>query len=105
MLKAFGWLARFKGLRGGVFDVFGYSHERKMERQLLADYETVLDEIAAELSQQNHQTAIELARYPDLIRGFGHVKERNVAKAKGERMRLRAGLKNAGGLEELQAAE
>ena len=37
--------------------------------------------------------------------GFGHVKERNVEQAKKERMELRAGFKNVGGLQSLQAAE
>src|SRR5690606_8134706 len=32
MMSAFGVLARFKGLRGTAFDVFGYTAERKMER-------------------------------------------------------------------------
>ena len=105
MMKAFRWLARARFLRGGMFDIFGHTQERKMERQLLADYETVLDEIIAGLSADNLQAAIALANYPDIIKGFGHVKERNVEKAKVERRSLRAGFKNVGGLDALEAAE
>lgn len=105
MMKAFGMLSRFKGLRGTWADIFSYTQERKMERQLLADYETVLDEIIAELSPQTLETATALANYPELIRGFGHVKEANVERAEAERMRLRAGLKNPDGFAVLEAAE
>ena len=76
-----------------------------MELQLLTDYEIVLDEIIAELNADNHAAALALAAYPQTIRGYGHVKETNVEKAKKERMALRAGFKNVGGLEALQAAE
>ena len=105
MMKAYGWLAKARFLRGGLFDVFGYTAERKMERELLTDYEVVLDEIAGELSTKNLKAAIALAKYPETIRGFGHVKERNVESAMNERIRLRAGFMNVGGLTELQAAE
>ncbi len=105
MMKAYGWLARMRFLRGGVFDIFGYTAERKMERNLLAEYEDVLDEIETELKPKTLDAAIRLATYPQLIRGFGHVKEANVEKANAERMRLRAGLKNVDGLKTLEAAE
>ncbi|MEM9732742.1 MAG: indolepyruvate ferredoxin oxidoreductase family protein [Pseudomonadota bacterium] len=105
MLKAFGILHRFKGLRGTWADIFGYTEERKMERRLLADYEIVLDEIIAELSPTTLETAIKLANYPDAIRGFGHVKEANVERAESLRRELRAGLKNPQGFDVLEAAE
>ena len=105
MMKAYGWLAKARFLRGGLFDVFGKTAERKMERELLTDYEVVLDEIARELTGKNLKAAIALAKYPETIRGFGHVKERNVESAMNDRIRLRAGFMNVGGLAELQAAE
>ncbi|MEX2311152.1 MAG: DUF6537 domain-containing protein, partial [Rhodospirillales bacterium] len=61
MLSAFRIMARFKGLRGTPFDLFGYSAERRMERQLIADYETQLAEIAKNLSAENHAAAVQLA--------------------------------------------
>ncbi len=56
--------------------------ERKMERTILADYEATLEEILNKLSPANHATALRLANLPDEIRGYGHVKEANVAKAR-----------------------
>ena len=88
MMKAFGVLAGLRGLRGGMFDLFGYLPERRRERALLADYEVLLDEIARELTRDNHATAVALASLPEKIRGFGHVKERNAAAAKAEEASL-----------------
>ncbi len=90
MLKAFGVLARFKGLRGTAFDVFGYTHERKVERQLIADYMALLDELVAGLDAANHATALGLAGIPGKIRGFGHVKARHLEAAKKEEAELLA---------------
>jgi len=82
MLGAFGVLARFKGLRGTAFDIFGYSAERRMERRLIADYETLIEEILVKLTPDNHALAVELAAIPEKIRGFGHVKEAHLKSAK-----------------------
>ncbi|NNM71065.1 indolepyruvate ferredoxin oxidoreductase family protein [Enterovirga aerilata] len=90
MLKAFGMLAKLKGLRGTPFDIFGYTHERKVERQLVADYVKLLDEILAGLTPANHATAVGLAALPGKIRGFGHVKARHLAAAKKEEAELLA---------------
>jgi indolepyruvate ferredoxin oxidoreductase len=78
MLPAFRVLARFKALRGTAFDVFGYTDERKMERQLVSQYFDLVDELSRSLTAGNVDLAVELANIPDQIRGFGHVKERNV---------------------------
>ncbi|MCX7356279.1 MAG: indolepyruvate ferredoxin oxidoreductase family protein, partial [Alphaproteobacteria bacterium] len=82
MFKAFRLMALLKGLRGTPFDIFGYSAERKMERQLIADYERMVDELVAKLDQDNHGIAVEIARIPEQIRGFGHVKEKHLKTAK-----------------------
>jgi len=79
---AFKWLAKFKGLRGGALDIFGKTEERRMERQLVADYEKLVDEILASLTADNLNTAVELARLPEKIRGYGHVKHANVVAVK-----------------------
>jgi indolepyruvate ferredoxin oxidoreductase len=75
-------LARLKRLRGTPLDVFGYTDERRMERQLVADYERLLDELLARLSPATHAVAVELASIPEQIRGFGHVKSGTVTQAK-----------------------
>ncbi|RVT88772.1 indolepyruvate ferredoxin oxidoreductase family protein [Inhella crocodyli] len=78
MWKAFGVLARFKGLRGTALDVFGHTAERRMERQLLADYEALVRELVAGLTPEKLELALQLARLPERIRGYGHVKHANV---------------------------
>jgi indolepyruvate ferredoxin oxidoreductase len=90
MLGAFRVLAKLRRLRGTAFDIFGRTAERRMERQLVAEYETVLDEIAKGLTSQNHAVAIELAALPTEIRGFGHVKDANRERAKAKEADLLA---------------
>ena len=82
MLKAFGLVARLKGLRGTAFDVFGRTEERKMERALIGEYRACIDELLATLSAANHALAVDIARIPEDIRGYGHVKERHLLAAR-----------------------
>jgi len=82
MRHVFKLLARLRGLRGTVFDIFGYTKERRMERRLIAEYEAVIREVAASLNPGNHALAVEIASLPAKIRGFGHVKARNVETTK-----------------------
>ena len=82
MLTAFRVLAGFRRLRGTAFDVFGYTEERKMERRLIADYEATIDSILPTLDQNNHAMAVQIAAIPESMRGFGHIKEKNVKAAK-----------------------
>jgi indolepyruvate ferredoxin oxidoreductase len=90
MLKAFGLLAKLKGLRGTPLDIFGYTHERKVERRLIGEYEALIEEVVAKLSPQNHALAVGLANIPKKIRGFGHIKARNLDAAKKEEADLLA---------------
>jgi len=90
MARAFGILARFKFLRGTPFDPFGRSHERRMERQMIRDYEALIAEIIGDLSTANAPTATELARLPLQVRGFGHVKLANAERVAEERAALLA---------------
>ncbi len=82
MLGAFRVLAKMKGLRGSALDVFGKSAERKAERQLITDYEVLIEELTGRLAAHNYALAIELAGIPEHIRGYGHVKERQIKAAK-----------------------
>ncbi|MGL5362100.1 MAG: indolepyruvate ferredoxin oxidoreductase family protein [Bosea sp. (in: a-proteobacteria)] len=90
MMTGFRLLARLRSLRGTKLDVFGYTHERQMERKLITDYEATLREILASLSAQNHALAVGLAAIPEKIRGYGHVKERHFTAAKAEEAALLA---------------
>ncbi|HZP75105.1 MAG TPA: indolepyruvate ferredoxin oxidoreductase family protein [Pseudolabrys sp.] len=88
MLRAFGVLAKFKFLRGTALDPFGYTAERKTERKLIADYEALLAEIFDKLTPDNHHLAVGLAAIPEKIRGFGHVKLRQLKSAKSDEAAL-----------------
>ncbi len=94
MKSAFAWLKGLKGLRGGALDVFGKTEERHMERQLIEDYIRELDAICARLTPENHAAAVALARVPDEIRGYGHVKEKSVEDAKVLRAQRLAAFEN-----------
>ena len=90
MLGAFRVLAKLRFLRGTAFDIFGRTAERQAERRLLAEYEKLLDGIAETLSAANHAAALELAALPLEIRGFGHIKEANLQRAKAKEADLLA---------------
>ena len=90
MWSAFKLLAKFKGLRGGALDIFGYSEERKMERALIVEYREMVEGLLAGLNADNVANAVELANLPEQVRGFGHVKEAAVAKFRAEKARLLA---------------
>ncbi|HEY9239291.1 MAG TPA: indolepyruvate ferredoxin oxidoreductase family protein [Burkholderiaceae bacterium] len=82
MLTGFRWLAKLKGLRGTAFDPFGRTEERKTERALIDEYKASIDELLASLNAANLALATEIARIPEDIRGYGHVKERHLASAR-----------------------
>lgn len=84
MRTAFGLLAKLKGLRGGAFDVFGKTEERRTERQLIVEYRACIDELLQGLNAGNLALAAEIARIPEEIRGYGHVKERHLAAARAK---------------------
>jgi indolepyruvate ferredoxin oxidoreductase len=88
MMKVFGLLSRLKFLRGGAFDIFGYSEERRAERKLIADYEAVLAEILSKLNPDNHHLAVGIAAIPEKIRGFGHIKAYTLKSAKADEAAL-----------------
>ena len=88
MMTALGFLSKFKGLRGSVFDPFGYSAERRTERTLIVQYEDVIDEIAGKLTGANLALAAEIAALPEHIRGYGHVKERHLEEVREQEAEL-----------------
>jgi indolepyruvate ferredoxin oxidoreductase len=85
MLTAFRLLKQLKFLRGTVFDVFGKTEERRQERASIADYRATMDlvlaALAADSNPARYQLALQLARIPEQIKGFGHVKARNLKTA------------------------
>lgn len=94
MFTAFGVLAKLKFLRGGAFDIFGKTEERRMERQLIVDYAKTVEELLAALDGGNVELAAQIASVPEHIRGYGHVKEAHFAKAKAREAELLAAWRN-----------
>ena len=82
MLTAFKVLARFKGLRGTPLDIFGRSEERRTERALIGEYRQSIEEVLRNLGTANLALAVDIARIPEMIRGYGHVKARHLDSAR-----------------------
>jgi len=59
-----------------------------MERQLIADYERDVMRLLASLTPEKHEIAVSIAAIPDAIKGFGHIKQKNIIAAKAESARL-----------------
>lgn len=74
-------LAWGKRLRGTPLDVFGYSHERRTERALIDAYTALIAQVLPQITAANADVARELFALPLSIRGFGHVKARNLQAA------------------------
>jgi indolepyruvate ferredoxin oxidoreductase len=94
MMPVFRLLARTRGLRGTAFDIFGYSADRRLERDLIDGYEKDVAHILTVLSPLTLDTAIEILSLPDRIRGYGPVKEKSVHDAKARYAQLAADLVN-----------
>lgn len=90
VLPVFRQLSKLKFLRETALDPFGYSKERKMERQLLYEYEQTVEDILEGLHNHNYEIAIEVLSLPEKIRGFGHIKEQNCIDAKRREEQLMA---------------
>lgn len=87
-LQIFKLLAKCKGLRGTAFDPFGRTAERKQEREAIRLFAADVSKLLADLDNGDYQAAIEIARLPSHIRGFGHVKETSIAHAEQTRLSL-----------------
>ena len=88
MFKAFGLLSRMKSLRGTAFDPFGYTGERKLERALPGEYSAMIFRHLDAVKPHDWLRLAALARSAELVRGYGHIKEANVAKYRAECKRL-----------------
>jgi indolepyruvate ferredoxin oxidoreductase len=72
-------LTKLKGLRSTPFDIFGYAHVRKVERQLIIEYRTLIEQELSELSPDTYERAVTIANLPDMVRGYEDIKLSNVA--------------------------
>ena len=88
MLRAFALLAPLKVLRGSALDVFGYTEERKMERNLISEYEQMIEAVLPSLNQHNLEQLVALAELPQMIKGYGHIKLKAVEEYRAEREKM-----------------
>jgi len=103
MMGAFRLLSRLRGLRGSALDVFGYTAERRTERELIVRYRDTLLGLLPRLTSGNLAQFVALAAIPEDIRGYGHVKERHLVAARAKEAALLAELRGVAA-EELHAA-
>ncbi len=82
--SAFGVLAKLKGLRGTPLDLFGRTAERQTERALIVEYRDCITQLLQQLTADKLELAVQIARIPEDIRGYGHVKERHLAAARSK---------------------
>ena len=94
VFTAFRALAKLRFLRGTPLDVFGYTHERRVERRLIEDYAATIDALLPELDSGNVGLAARIAAVPEHIRGYGHVKEAHLRDAKAREAALLAEWRN-----------
>jgi indolepyruvate ferredoxin oxidoreductase len=78
-----------RSLRNTAFDPFGYTAERRMERDLIAEYEAMIRDVCSALTHDTYDVAVQLAELPQQIRGYGPVKEASVAQVRARWQRLR----------------
>jgi indolepyruvate ferredoxin oxidoreductase len=104
MLRAFGLMAKLKFLRGGAFDIFGRTAERRMERQLIADYRSTITGLLATLDVDRIALAVRIASIPEQIRGYGHIKDKHLHDAKAREAQLLAQWRNRKTIPIVQAA-
>jgi len=95
MHRALPWLARLKVLRGHWFDPFGHTEERRTERALIQDYRATVEELLRGLTPERMSAAVEIARLPEAIRGYGHVKAVALAKIRPQWTTLMAAWREA----------
>lgn len=89
-------LAKAKILRGSLFDLFGYSAERKLERRLILEYQQLISAWLPKLTRENLALLTALAEIPEQIRGYGHVKLAHITDAKVKEQELLAQLEGRG---------
>ena len=75
-------LARGKGLRGTVWDPFGRTSCRRLERALIDWYREVLDEGVAGLREETYSLVLDMATAPEAVRGYEEIKEKNAARVR-----------------------
>ena len=83
-------LPKLKGLRGTWLDPFAYSHDRKLDRQLLKEYQARVEQVLSGLNVGSLEQAVAIASVPDMIKGYGHVRTASAKFAQQKWQQLQA---------------
>ncbi len=105
MIWGFRLLAGLRWLRGTPLDLFGYTQERRLERRVLKDYQSLITGLIPKMTVENLAVVVKLASLPDHIRGFGHVRLASIEAAKQQETTLLKQLNGRPRFEMPQAAE
>ena len=77
-VPAFRALYRMRRVRGTRLDPFGRAEVRRVERELIEEYERTVSESLTLLTPETHDAVVELLELPDVVRGYEEIKLRNV---------------------------
>lgn len=88
-------LAKFRRLRGTPFDIFGYAAHRRLERGLIAEYESDIAMLAERLDPENRDVAVRIAEWPEQVRGYDTVKDEHIARMREAKRELISELEEA----------
>jgi len=88
MLEAMGWLRHGKILRGTPLDPFGHTAERRAEAALPGEFMAELEALLPHLPSQ-HDAICDWAEAASGIKGYGHIKARNLAATRARMDALR----------------
>ena len=97
-------LRAMKWVRGTPLDPFGRTKMRRLERDLVSEYEAVLASATGALTTDNFATVVDLVSLPEHVRGYESVKEANVERYRLELNRLCTQLGIARGASEKESA-
>jgi indolepyruvate ferredoxin oxidoreductase len=92
-IPVFRALKSLRFLRKTPLDPFGFAKVRRVERQLIGEYEGLVGDALSRLSQQNHSRVVALCQLPEMIRGYEQIKLDSVDRFRAEASRLSNELK------------
>ena len=88
MFPIFRLMRRLVFLRGTPLNPFGYRAHRKLELQLVRDYENRIAELLDGLTPDNLDSAVQIASLPENLRGFDMIKERTLEEIRDKEREL-----------------
>jgi indolepyruvate ferredoxin oxidoreductase len=89
-------LRTLRVVRGTPIDLFGLAAVRRTERELIEEYQSMIERLLPTLSEESYARCVELASLPDMIRGYENIKLDNVKRYRSRVAELTADLLPAG---------